>query len=70
MVVRAVVLTKLAVLGIVPIRYFILALRAVVVALRVVLVVELQISGISSSIFFNLVLYTSYLTTPIFYYIT
>ena len=74
--VRAVVVAKLVILGILPLTSFILALRAAVVAklvilgispltsfilaLRVVLVAKLIISGILSSIFVILSLYTSF----------
>ena len=57
--VRAVVLAKLVILGILPLTSFILALR-------VVLVATLVISGILSSMFFILALYTSFLTTSFY----
>ena len=78
-VVRAVVVAKLVVLGILFLTPFILALRAVVVAklvilvispltsfmlsLRLVLVAKLVISGILFSIFWILAFYTFFLTT-------
>ena len=54
--VRAVVVAKLLILGI-------LALTSFILALRVVLVAKLVISGIASSIFFILVLYSVFLAT-------
>ena len=57
--VRAVVVAKLVMLGILPLTSFILALRAAVVA-------KLVISGILSSMFLILALYTSFLTTSFF----
>ena len=51
--VRAVVVAKLVILGI-------LALTSFILALRVVLVAKLVISGILSSIFLILALYTSF----------
>ena len=57
--VRAVVVAKLAILGI-------SFLTAFILALRVVLVPKLVISGILSSIFLILVLCTSFLTTLLF----
>ena len=81
-VVRAVVVAKLVVLGILFLTSFILALRAVVVAklvilvispltsfmlsLRVVLVRTFVISGILFSIFWILAFYTSFLMTSFF----
>ena len=61
--VRAVVVAKLVMLGILPLTSFILALREPLVAMLV-------ISGILSSIFFILVLHASFLTASFFYYIT
>ena len=77
--VRALVVSKLVILGISPLDSFILALREALVAklvilgispltsfilaLRVVLVAKLVISGILSSIFFISALYTAFLTT-------
>ena len=61
--VRAVVVAKLAILGISPITSFILALKEA-------LVVNFAISGIFSSLFLILALHTSLLTTPFFYCIT
>ena len=55
--VRAVVVAKLVTLGILFLTSFILALKAVAV------VVKLMISGILSSIFLILTLYTFFLTT-------
>ena len=60
--VRPIVVGKLGIryiLGILPLSSFILALR-------VVLVAKLVMSGILSSIFFILALYTSFLTTSFF----
>ena len=54
--VRELVVARLAILCILPLTSFILALRPVLVA-------KLLISSISSSIFFILALYTSFLTT-------
>ena len=57
--VKALVVAKLVILGILPLTLFILALE-------VVLVAELVISGIVSTIFFILALYTSFLITSYF----
>ena len=80
--IRAVVVARLIILGILFLTSFIFALKAVVVAkfvmlcisfltlfiyaLRVILVAKLVISGILSSIFLILALYTSFLTTSVF----
>ena len=61
--VRAVVVAKLAILGISPLTSFILALKEALVA-------NFVISGIFSSLFLILALHTSLLTTPFFYCIT
>ena len=83
---RAVVVANLVILVILPLTSFVLALREVVVAklvtlgispltsfilaLRVVLVAKLVISVILSSILLILALYSVFLTTSFFYYIT
>ena len=61
--VRALVAATLVILGISP-------LTSIILALRVVLAANLVILGILPSIFFILALYTSFLTTSFFYYIT
>ena len=68
MVVGAVVVVKLVILSVLPLTSFMLAFRAAFIsllnsftlALRVVLVAKLVISGILSSIFLILALYASF----------
>ena len=60
---REALVAKWVILGILPLTSFILALR-------VVLAAKLVILAVLSSIFFILALYTSFLTTLFFYYIT
>ena len=75
--VRTVVVAVLVILGILPLSSFILALSAAVIAELVILgilpltslyniIFKLLISAILSSIFFILVLYTSFLTPSFF----